>query len=173
VHRITYYGQLANYTAQVWKKPRRMAASVEHTAASVVRCSHKRTMKCLWQARRYMSETTGGQTIGDSKTEFNRILCTSKSEAAVTSNKKMCCRYVLANYRQTRSIAQPLCNSWGQGAWGRGLTIVAKAERCTGIGALTTAVDLHLSSLPVKDTRWAIVNGVSVDAVTGLGLGLI
>jgi len=50
---------------------------------------------------------------------------------------------------------------------------VAKAERCTGIGALTTAVDLHLSSLPVKDTRWAIVNGVSVDAVTGLGLGLI
>jgi len=28
------------------------------------------------------------ETIGDSKTEFNRILCTSKSEAAVTSNKK-------------------------------------------------------------------------------------
>ena len=28
------------------------------------------------------------ETIGDSRTEFNRILCTSKSEAAVTSNKK-------------------------------------------------------------------------------------
>ena len=26
-------------------------------------------------------------TIGDSRTEFNRILCTSKSEAAVTSDK--------------------------------------------------------------------------------------
>jgi len=31
---------------------------------------------------------TPPETIGDSKTEFNRILCTSKSEAAVTSNKK-------------------------------------------------------------------------------------
>jgi len=31
-------------------------------------------------------------TAGD-KTEFNRILCTSKSEAAVTSNKKLRCRY--------------------------------------------------------------------------------
>ena len=30
---------------------------------------------------------TPPETIGDSKTEFNRILCTSKSEAAVTSNK--------------------------------------------------------------------------------------
>ena len=27
------------------------------------------------------------ETIGDSKTEFNRILCTSTSEATVTSNK--------------------------------------------------------------------------------------
>ena len=31
---------------------------------------------------------TPPETIGDSKTEFNRILCTSKYEAAVTSNKK-------------------------------------------------------------------------------------
>ena len=30
---------------------------------------------------------TPPETIGDSKTEFNRILCTSKSEAAVTSHK--------------------------------------------------------------------------------------
>ena len=30
---------------------------------------------------------TPPETIGDSRTEFNRILCTSKSEAAVTSNK--------------------------------------------------------------------------------------
>ena len=28
------------------------------------------------------------RTIGDSKTEFNRIVCTSKSEAAVTSNQQ-------------------------------------------------------------------------------------
>jgi len=33
------------------------------------------------------------ETIGNSKTEFNIILCTSKSEAAVTSNKKLRCRY--------------------------------------------------------------------------------
>ena len=33
---------------------------------------------------------TPPETIGDSKTEFNRILCTSKYEAAVTSNKKNC-----------------------------------------------------------------------------------
>jgi len=52
------------------------------------------------------------ETIGDSKTEFNRILCTSKSETAVTSNKKLRCRYVEADYRQARSIVQPLCDSW-------------------------------------------------------------
>ena len=38
------------------------------------------------------------ETIGDSRTEFNRILCTSKSEAAVTSNKKLHCGYVEADY---------------------------------------------------------------------------
>jgi len=32
------------------------------TAASVVRCSHKRTTKCLLRARRYTPETKGGQT---------------------------------------------------------------------------------------------------------------
>ena len=31
------------------------------------------------------------KAIGDTRTEFNRILCTSKSEAAVTSNKKLRC----------------------------------------------------------------------------------
>jgi len=41
---------------------------------------------------------TPPETIGDRKTEFNRILCTSKSEAAVTSDKKLRCRYVEANY---------------------------------------------------------------------------
>ena len=30
------------------------------------------------------------ETIGDSRTEFNRILCTSKSEAAVIDTKKHC-----------------------------------------------------------------------------------
>jgi len=36
---------------------------------------------------------TPSETIGDSKTEFNRILCTNKSEAAVTSNKKLIINY--------------------------------------------------------------------------------
>ena len=31
---------------------------------------------------------TPPEPIGDSRTEFNRILCSSKSAAAVTSNKK-------------------------------------------------------------------------------------
>ena len=118
------------------------------TAASVVRCSHTMTTKCLWRVRGYNpvfccrrtsyrtepggyfcwkltltrtpdlirptrrnpdpNRPTNGskqgglwpsgclsgvfgrtppETIRDSKTEFNRILCTSKSEAAVTSNK--------------------------------------------------------------------------------------
>ena len=30
---------------------------------------------------------TPPETVGNSRTEFNRILCTSKSEAAVTGNK--------------------------------------------------------------------------------------
>ena len=33
------------------------------------------------------SGRTPPETIGDSGTEFNRILCTSKSEAAITGNK--------------------------------------------------------------------------------------
>jgi len=44
---------------------------------------------------------TPPETIGNRKTEFNRIfLCTSKSEAAVTSNEKtaLYCMYVEANY---------------------------------------------------------------------------
>ena len=46
---------------------------------------------------------TPPETIGDSRAEFNRILCTSKSKAAATSNKKLRCRYFEADYRQTRT----------------------------------------------------------------------
>ena len=41
---------------------RRQALSRALSAASVVRCSHKTTTKCLWRARRYTSDTKGGQT---------------------------------------------------------------------------------------------------------------
>ena len=46
-------------------------------------------------------------------TEQNRIVRTGKSEAKVTSNKKLRLRYctVEANYWQTRSIACPVCDS--------------------------------------------------------------
>jgi len=38
---------------EMWKiKPRRTASSRALTAASVVRCSHKTTTKCLWRARK-------------------------------------------------------------------------------------------------------------------------
>jgi len=56
--RCIHVYSVANRTSrELWKiKPRRTAASVEHTAASVVRCSHDMTTKCLWQARRYTPE---------------------------------------------------------------------------------------------------------------------
>jgi len=59
---IQVYSVVNRTSREVWKtKPRRTAASVEHTAASVVRCSHKRTTKCLWRVRRYTTESKGGQ----------------------------------------------------------------------------------------------------------------
>jgi len=55
---IQVYSVVNRTSREVWKiKPRRTATSVEHTAASVVRCSHKTTSKCLWRARRYTPET--------------------------------------------------------------------------------------------------------------------
>ena len=54
---IQVYSVIIRTSRELWKtKPRRTAASVEHTVASVVRCSHKTTMKCLWRARRYTLE---------------------------------------------------------------------------------------------------------------------
>ena len=44
----------------------------------------------LWVFVRGRGGRTPPETLGDSRTEFNRILCTSKSEAAVTSNQKNC-----------------------------------------------------------------------------------
>jgi len=59
---IQIYSVINRTSRVVWKiKLRRTAASVEHIAASVVRCSHETTTKCLWRARRYTSETKGGQ----------------------------------------------------------------------------------------------------------------
>ena len=54
-----FWTNIANRTRrEVWKiKPRRTASSRALTAASVVRCSHKTTTKCLWWARRYTPET--------------------------------------------------------------------------------------------------------------------
>jgi len=43
------------------------------------------------------------ETIGDSRTEFNRILCTSKSEAAATSNKKLRCMLKLTTDKHEAS----------------------------------------------------------------------
>jgi len=45
--------------------------------------------------------------------EQNLAVCSSKSEAEVTNNTRLCSTYctVKANYWQTQSITQPLCNS--------------------------------------------------------------
>ena len=42
------------------------------------------------------------------KLPFNRILCTSKSEAAVTSNKKLRCRYVQTNTKHRAASLRQL-----------------------------------------------------------------
>jgi len=49
----------------------------------------------------------------EKRTEQSLIVHRSKSEAEVTNNKRRCSRYLTAeaNYRQTRSIAHPLCNN--------------------------------------------------------------
>jgi len=46
-------------------------------------------------------------------TEKNPIACIGKYEAEVTNNKRLYSKYctVEANYRQTQSIVQPLCES--------------------------------------------------------------
>jgi len=46
---------------------------------------------------------TPPETIRDSRTEFNRILCASKSETAVTSNKKMRCIFKLTTDKHEAS----------------------------------------------------------------------
>ena len=51
--------------------------------------------------------------VGPTTSEENLIVWTGKSEAKVTSNKRLRWRYCTteANYRQTQSIARPLCDS--------------------------------------------------------------
>jgi len=59
-----------------------------HKAGSWPQPTHERQKtRGLWP-RGVCPGSFGRRTIGNSRTEFNRILCTSKSEAAVTSNKK-------------------------------------------------------------------------------------
>jgi len=53
---IQVYTVVNRTSREVWEtKPRRTESSRVLTAASVVRCSHKTTTKCLWRARRYTS----------------------------------------------------------------------------------------------------------------------
>ena len=60
---------------EVWKiKPRRTASSGALTAASVVRCSHKTTTKCLSRARRYTPETEVNPP-GHNPLGHNSIFC--------------------------------------------------------------------------------------------------
>ena len=51
---------------------------------------------------------TPPETIGDSRTEFNRILCTSNSEAEVNSNKKNCAVGMLKRTTNTKHRAASL-----------------------------------------------------------------
>jgi len=72
---IQVYSVVNRTSCEVWKiKPRRTAASVEYTAASVVRCSHKTTAKCLWRARRYTPETEVNPP-GNNPLGHNPVFC--------------------------------------------------------------------------------------------------
>ena len=51
---------------------------------------------------------------GDSRTEFNRILCTSKSEAAVTGNKKTALTTDKHEASRGLSATAELVTSWVQ-----------------------------------------------------------
>ena len=68
-------------------------------------CSQEMTTKCLWQEASTFCK--------DSRTAFTVIVCSGKSEAQVTSNKRVRSRYcpLEATCWQTRSIARPLL-SW-------------------------------------------------------------
>ena len=57
--------------------------------------------------------TTESLDVTAKITEQNLIVFTGKSEAEVTNNRRLCSRFctVEANYRQTRSIAWPVCDS--------------------------------------------------------------
>jgi len=63
------------------------------------------------------------------RTEQNLIVCSSKSEAEVTNNKRQHSRYCTAgaNYRQTRTIAWPLCNNRAFCYWS-GTPLVAYSQ---------------------------------------------
>jgi len=60
---IQNYSVINRTSGEVWKIKAATNGGKRRalTAASVVRCSHKRTTKCLWRARRYTPETKGGQ----------------------------------------------------------------------------------------------------------------
>ena len=76
---------------------------------------------------------TEGLDVVPKKTEQNLIVRNYKSEDKVTNGKRLRLRYctVEANYRQTRSIAQPLCDNTAS----------------TGIDKLTDIIDLIEKSL--------------------------
>jgi len=77
---IAAYSVVNRASREVWKiKPRRTASSRSLTVASVVRCSHKTTTKCLWRARRDTPET-----------EVNS--CSPPGHNPVGHNSVFCCR---------------------------------------------------------------------------------
>jgi len=84
-----------------------MTGGVRATIVTVHRAVYRtdRHASCLSQPAAWMTKTK--------KREDNLILRSGKSEAEVTNSRRLRSTYCTneANYRQTRSIARPLCGS--------------------------------------------------------------
>jgi len=97
------------YLGVYFSRFRRFKCSIDHAK----RLFYKAANSVFSTIGRIASEEVTLQLVtrNSAIVSHNRILWTSKSEGAVIGNKKMRCRYVKADYRQTRSIARPLRDS--------------------------------------------------------------
>ena len=75
--------------------------------------SHKTRKFCLNSLVNLCLSQSAAWMNAPKRREQNLIVCCSKSEAEVTNNERWHSRYCTAeaNYRQTQSIAQPVCDS--------------------------------------------------------------
>jgi len=83
-------------------------------AYAIVRCPPVcLTNKRCRATHQWLLFMTESLNVTPKRKELNLVVCIGKSEAEVTNNKRLHSRYCTAeaNYRQTRNISRPLCDS--------------------------------------------------------------